>query len=72
MYAYDDCLFRFNGFDRAIRRAGAAFNAGTGVDLVFSIALGNRANRAGLLAVTARDAIVMNYICHGEHLQKNL
>ena len=50
-----------NGADGS---AGAAADAGTGVDLVMISNLGNSANGAAGLAGAAADALIRNYVCH--------
>lgn len=59
----EDLLFSgsANGADGS---AGAAADAGTGVDLVMISTLGNSANGAAGLAGAAADALIRNYVCH--------
>ena len=54
------------GTDGAGIRAGAALDAGIRVDRVFSVALGNRSDRAFRRARAAGDALIRNLICHNE------
>jgi hypothetical protein len=53
-----------DGFDRAVVAAGAAANAGVGVDDVHLVALGDGLNRAVVGASAALDAGVSNLVCH--------
>jgi len=49
---------------RAVLGARAAVDAGIRVDHVLAITLADRANRAVAGAAAARDAIIINHVCH--------
>ena len=67
-------LLFLNSTRRADTRAGAAGNAGIGIDLVLAVTLGNRIDRALARAGAARDTRVCNFISHNTHpvLRANL
>ena len=64
------CLFKRRGLflggsaDGADGSAGAAVDAGTGVDLVMISTLRDSANGAAGLASAAANALIGNYVCH--------
>ena len=55
-------------FYRTVVGAGAAVDAGIGVDLVMLVAGGNRLNGTVAGAEAAGNAVVANLICHLVHL----
>ena len=64
LFCVSDFLALGNGLYRADTRAGAAVDAGVGIDLVLRVSLGDRLYRALRQAGSAIDAGITDYIRH--------